>query len=104
MASNAQDVYTPTARNRKREEYEGEEDMGLSNQNLDPPNSLKPDDPPKNPQGKEHEEEEEEERRQLDDNTWLLFTWGLYKLDDIVFTLGGRLKQMDKDGKVKFFR
>ena len=97
MGSNARDVHSPSARKRKREEYEREEDMGLSNQSLDPPNTLKPDASPKKPEGKEHEEEESY-CCQLDDNTWLLYT-----LDDIVLTLGGRLKQMDKDGKVKYF-
>ena len=42
-------------------------------------------------------EEEEYYSAQLDDNTWLLCTV------DNKFRTGGRLKQIDKDGKVKFF-
>ena len=52
--------------------------------------------PPRKRRRKEHEEEETW-CTQLDDNTWLLYT-----LDDKWYT-GGRFKQIDKEGNVKYF-
>ena len=87
----------PKKRKLEEEDKQEEEDMGSTTRNLDPPNSLKPDVTPKKRKGKDHEEEEDW-CTQLDDNTWLLYT-----LDDESWYTGGRFKQIDKDGEVKYF-